>query len=154
MVKNDSATTHSGSEEDEEFVAKENNCVHPRDGGLSNISFTVGESESDSDHENLRKKHIEVESTGVQTAESCVKEMKAEAEAGPVRPLDECLRIYNAEEEGARCLTDAEVITLVNAKKIPAYLLEKAVQDEERGVCIRYIAIFLAFFIFKILDLK
>ncbi|CAG7723341.1 unnamed protein product, partial [Allacma fusca] len=33
--------------------------------------------------------------------------------------------------------TDIEVISLVDAKKIPAYQLEKAVQNEERGVTIR-----------------
>lgn len=38
---------------------------------------------------------------------------------------------------GARYLSDAEIITLVNAKHIPAYKLESMMESPERGVMIR-----------------
>lgn len=38
---------------------------------------------------------------------------------------------------GAQYLSDAEVITLVNAKHIPAYKLETMMEIPERGVMIR-----------------
>lgn len=38
---------------------------------------------------------------------------------------------------GARYLSDAEVIILVNAKHIPAYKLEAMMESPERGVMIR-----------------
>lgn len=38
---------------------------------------------------------------------------------------------------GAEFLTDAEVISLVNAKHIPAYKLETLMETQERGVSIR-----------------
>lgn len=40
-------------------------------------------------------------------------------------------------QEGAKFLTDAEVISLVNAKHIPAYKLETLMETQERGVSIR-----------------
>ena len=40
-------------------------------------------------------------------------------------------------QEGAKLLTDAEVIKLVEAKHIPAYKLETVLGDPERGVSIR-----------------
>ncbi|KOC68238.1 3-hydroxy-3-methylglutaryl-coenzyme A reductase [Habropoda laboriosa] len=56
------------------------------------------------------------------------------------RSLEECLEIYKS-ELGASVLTDEEVIQLVRNKHIPAYQLEKAVGDMERGVGIRRIII-------------
>lgn len=38
---------------------------------------------------------------------------------------------------GARYLSDAEVMLLVNAKHIPAYKLEAVMENPERGVMIR-----------------
>lgn len=38
---------------------------------------------------------------------------------------------------GAQYLTDAEVISLVTAKHIPAYKLETLMETQERGVSIR-----------------
>lgn len=38
---------------------------------------------------------------------------------------------------GAKFLSDAEVISLVNAKYIPAYKLETLMETQERGVSIR-----------------
>lgn len=38
---------------------------------------------------------------------------------------------------GAKFLTDAEVISLVNRKHIPAYKLETLMETQERGVSIR-----------------
>jgi hydroxymethylglutaryl-CoA reductase (NADPH) len=51
------------------------------------------------------------------------------------RSLEECLQIYRS--EGASKLTDREVILLVDTKHIPSYNLEKAVNNQERGVRIR-----------------
>ncbi|KAL3290142.1 hypothetical protein HHI36_023506 [Cryptolaemus montrouzieri] len=53
------------------------------------------------------------------------------------RSLEECLKIYNDTDLGATSLSDDEVIMLVENKHIPAYQLEKAVEDPERGVGIR-----------------
>lgn len=52
------------------------------------------------------------------------------------RSLQECLEIYDS-DLGAVSLTDEEVILLVKNKHIPAYQIEKAVDDLERGVRIR-----------------
>lgn len=53
------------------------------------------------------------------------------------RSLSECLYIYNNLDLGASELTDDEVILLVENKHIPAYQIEKAVDNPERGVRIR-----------------
>lgn len=53
-----------------------------------------------------------------------------------IRELDECLRIYKS-ELGASALSDKEVMMLVKHRHIPAYQIEKAVNDPERGVGIR-----------------
>ena len=51
------------------------------------------------------------------------------------RSLEECLQIYRS--DGASKLTDREVVLLVDTKHIPSYNLEKAVNNQERGVKIR-----------------
>ncbi|NP_001295235.1 3-hydroxy-3-methylglutaryl-coenzyme A reductase [Bombus terrestris] len=56
------------------------------------------------------------------------------------RSLKECLEIYKS-DLGASALTDEEIIQLVKNKHIPAYQLEKAVGDMERGVGIRRLII-------------
>ncbi|XP_040841857.1 3-hydroxy-3-methylglutaryl-Coenzyme A reductase [Ochotona curzoniae] len=53
------------------------------------------------------------------------------------RPNEECLQILGNAEKGAKFLSDAEVIQLVNAKHIPAYKLETLMETHERGVSIR-----------------
>ncbi|KAM6329058.1 3-hydroxy-3-methylglutaryl-Coenzyme A reductase isoform 2-T4 [Alca torda] len=53
------------------------------------------------------------------------------------RSIEECVRILGNAEKGAKFLTDAEVINLVNAKHIPAYKLETLMETQERGVSIR-----------------
>ncbi|XP_038259536.2 3-hydroxy-3-methylglutaryl-Coenzyme A reductase isoform X1 [Dermochelys coriacea] len=53
------------------------------------------------------------------------------------RSTEECLCILGNAEKGAKFLTDAEVIKLVNAKHIPAYKLETLMETHERGVSIR-----------------
>ncbi|XP_009705831.1 PREDICTED: 3-hydroxy-3-methylglutaryl-Coenzyme A reductase isoform X3 [Cariama cristata] len=53
------------------------------------------------------------------------------------RSVEECVRILGNAEKGAKFLTDAEVISLVNAKYIPAYKLETLMETQERGVSIR-----------------
>lgn len=52
------------------------------------------------------------------------------------RSVNDCLEIYKRESV-AQSLTDDEIISLVKHKHIPAYQLEKAVGDMERGVSIR-----------------
>ena len=41
-------------------------------------------------------------------------------------------------QDGASSLTDDEVISLVDSKHIPAYQLEKQLDNHQRGVAIRY----------------
>ncbi|XP_063280105.1 3-hydroxy-3-methylglutaryl-Coenzyme A reductase isoform X2 [Prinia subflava] len=53
------------------------------------------------------------------------------------RSIEECVRILGNAQEGAKFLTDAEVISLVNAKHIPSYKLETLMETQERGVSIR-----------------
>uniref|UniRef100_A0A8C5QGY5 3-hydroxy-3-methylglutaryl coenzyme A reductase n=1 Tax=Leptobrachium leishanense TaxID=445787 RepID=A0A8C5QGY5_9ANUR len=53
------------------------------------------------------------------------------------RPIDECVQILKNPGQGARYLSDAEVIRLVNAKHIPSYKLETMMESLERGVAIR-----------------
>ncbi|XP_009984742.1 PREDICTED: 3-hydroxy-3-methylglutaryl-Coenzyme A reductase isoform X2 [Tauraco erythrolophus] len=53
------------------------------------------------------------------------------------RSVEECVRILGNAEKGAKYLSDAEVISLVNAKHIPAYKLETLMETQERGVSIR-----------------
>ncbi|XP_060091802.1 3-hydroxy-3-methylglutaryl-Coenzyme A reductase [Heteronotia binoei] len=53
------------------------------------------------------------------------------------RSVEECLHMLQNSEMGAKFLTDAEVISLVNAKHIPAYKLETLMETQERGVSIR-----------------
>uniref|UniRef100_A0A2K5Q4M2 3-hydroxy-3-methylglutaryl-coenzyme A reductase n=1 Tax=Cebus imitator TaxID=2715852 RepID=A0A2K5Q4M2_CEBIM len=53
------------------------------------------------------------------------------------RPNEECLQILGNAEKGAKYLSDAEIIQLVNAKHIPAYKLETLMETHERGVSIR-----------------
>uniref|UniRef100_A0A2K5U685 3-hydroxy-3-methylglutaryl-coenzyme A reductase n=1 Tax=Macaca fascicularis TaxID=9541 RepID=A0A2K5U685_MACFA len=56
---------------------------------------------------------------------------------GEPRPNEECLQILGNAEKGAKFLSDAEIIQLVNAKHIPAYKLETLMETHERGVSIR-----------------
>ncbi|KAM9446256.1 3-hydroxy-3-methylglutaryl-CoA reductase a [Clarias gariepinus] len=53
------------------------------------------------------------------------------------RPVETCLTILKDPQMGARYLSDAEVMLLVNAKHIPAYKLEAVMENPERGVMIR-----------------
>ncbi|CAI9624474.1 unnamed protein product [Staurois parvus] len=53
------------------------------------------------------------------------------------RPINECICILKSPDKGARYLSDAEVIRLVNAKHIPAYKLETMMETPERGIAIR-----------------
>ncbi|XP_053557377.1 3-hydroxy-3-methylglutaryl-Coenzyme A reductase [Bombina bombina] len=53
------------------------------------------------------------------------------------RTIDECVQILKNPDKGAKYLSDAEVIKLVNAKYIPAYKLETMMETPERGVAIR-----------------
>ncbi|XP_062984006.1 3-hydroxy-3-methylglutaryl-Coenzyme A reductase [Elgaria multicarinata webbii] len=53
------------------------------------------------------------------------------------RSVEECLSIFQNGKMGVKFLTDAEVVSLVNAKHIPAYKLETLMETKERGVSIR-----------------
>ncbi|KAI4882884.1 hypothetical protein NFI96_013107 [Prochilodus magdalenae] len=53
------------------------------------------------------------------------------------RPLQECLSVLRDPERGPRCLSDAEVIALVENRSILGYRLEAALETPERGVAIR-----------------
>lgn len=57
-------------------------------------------------------------------------------EENTIRNLEVCLNLYRS-EVGAAGLNDKEVMLLVDTKHIPAYNLEKALNDYERGVEIR-----------------
>lgn len=74
--------------------------------------------------------------TPPETSVSNKKEPEIELPKEP-RPVEECLRILRNDKMGAKFLTDAEVISLVNAKHIPAYNLETLMETQERGVFIR-----------------
>ncbi|XP_007426445.1 3-hydroxy-3-methylglutaryl-Coenzyme A reductase [Python bivittatus] len=54
-----------------------------------------------------------------------------------MRSIEECLSILQNGKMGAKFLSDSEVISLVNAKHIPAYKLETLMETQERGVSIR-----------------
>ncbi|XP_063151595.1 3-hydroxy-3-methylglutaryl-Coenzyme A reductase [Candoia aspera] len=54
-----------------------------------------------------------------------------------MRSVEECLCILQNGKMGAKFLSDSEVISLVNAKRIPAYKLETLMETQERGVSIR-----------------
>ncbi|XP_060791370.1 3-hydroxy-3-methylglutaryl-CoA reductase b [Neoarius graeffei] len=53
------------------------------------------------------------------------------------RPLNECLSVLRDPQQGPRCLTDTEVIALVENKSILGYRLEAELETPERGVAIR-----------------
>lgn len=74
--------------------------------------------------------------TPPETSVSNKKEPEIELPKEP-RSVEECLRILRNDKMGAKFLTDAEVISLVNAKHIPAYNLETLMETQERGVFIR-----------------
>jgi len=112
-------------------------------GSVSPIAFSIGDhSDSDSDHDELLKdqdRKISTGSVGIQTLESALREITLSdmiKRDEPPRQIETCLSIYKS-EVGAKALTDLEVIALVDGKHIPAYQLEKAVDDPERGVAIR-----------------
>uniref|UniRef100_A0A672MUE3 3-hydroxy-3-methylglutaryl-coenzyme A reductase n=1 Tax=Sinocyclocheilus grahami TaxID=75366 RepID=A0A672MUE3_SINGR len=53
------------------------------------------------------------------------------------RPVDECLMILKDPRRGARCLTNVEVMALVECRGILGYRLEAVMESPERGVAIR-----------------
>lgn len=53
------------------------------------------------------------------------------------RPLNECLSVLRDPQQGPRCLSDAEVMALVENKSILGYRLEAELETPERGVAIR-----------------
>uniref|UniRef100_W5L9Z6 3-hydroxy-3-methylglutaryl coenzyme A reductase n=1 Tax=Astyanax mexicanus TaxID=7994 RepID=W5L9Z6_ASTMX len=63
----------------------------------------------------------------------------ATEERGEISPrtLQECLSVLRDPQRGPRCLTDAEVIALVENRSILGYRLEAVLETPERGVAIR-----------------
>ncbi|XP_054613714.1 3-hydroxy-3-methylglutaryl-coenzyme A reductase-like isoform X1 [Dunckerocampus dactyliophorus] len=53
------------------------------------------------------------------------------------RTLEECLDVLADPQRGARCLSDAEVMSLVASRSILNYKLESVLETPERGVAIR-----------------
>nr|XP_055035404.1 3-hydroxy-3-methylglutaryl-CoA reductase b [Misgurnus anguillicaudatus] len=53
------------------------------------------------------------------------------------RPVDECLAIFKDPKRGARYLSNAEVVALVECRSIAGYRLETLMESPERGVAIR-----------------
>lgn len=99
-------------------------------------TFTFSLDEDDSEEDDLKvyeEKAVQTMPLDGELYKSLIEENKPVKEA---RSLDECLSIYNS-HLGASELTDEEVRLLVKHKHIPAYQIEKAVDDPERGVKIR-----------------
>ncbi|XP_076849141.1 LOW QUALITY PROTEIN: 3-hydroxy-3-methylglutaryl-CoA reductase b [Brachyhypopomus gauderio] len=53
------------------------------------------------------------------------------------RPLQECLSILRDPQQGSCCLSDAEVMALVENRSILSYRLESVLETPQRGVAIR-----------------
>uniref|UniRef100_A0A8B9FQX0 3-hydroxy-3-methylglutaryl-coenzyme A reductase n=1 Tax=Amazona collaria TaxID=241587 RepID=A0A8B9FQX0_9PSIT len=102
----------------------------PKDGNAEVIKPVLSESSA--------KPTFVVGSCNPVETSSCLhgKEEEIELPKEP-RSIEECVSILGNAEKGAKFLTDAEVISLVNAKHIPAYKLETLMETQERGVSIR-----------------
>ncbi|CAL8069226.1 unnamed protein product [Orchesella dallaii] len=114
----------------------------PSSGSVTPITFSIGDhsesdDEGDSEDSGLVMKTENAETqTMLENLKISQKEEMDGRWTGPPRPLEECINLLHS-DVGVKQLSDEEVINLVNAKHIPAYQLEKAVQDLERGVAIR-----------------
>lgn len=108
------------SKGDSDSDAENNKYLLNPSGTNNNNIFHVGETDSsaDSDCEDLSE-----------DAESF------SSDDPVIRPLEDCKMIFDL--DGAKALNDAEILTLIEAKHIAAYQLEKAVGDLERAVSIR-----------------
>ncbi|XP_045141109.1 3-hydroxy-3-methylglutaryl-Coenzyme A reductase isoform X2 [Echinops telfairi] len=85
-----------------------------------------------------QKVHTVGEETGIHRESQVLETRESDiALSEEPRPNEECLQILGDAEKGAKFLSDAEVIRLVNAKHIPAYKLETLMETHERGVSIR-----------------
>lgn len=117
-------------------------------GSVTPITFSIGD-HSESDDEGDSEDQSAADLAKIEKSAAMLEKLKMEREqkekelegdsdrwSGPPRPLEECLSIYKT-DDGVKQLSDEEIINLVDAKYIPAYQLEKAVQDLERGVAIR-----------------
>lgn len=134
-------------------LSREISCASPdsgisKSGSVTPITFSIGD-HSESDDEGDAEDSglaMKMESAATQTMhlENKLEFLKISENqektpcrwTGPPRTLEECLMLYQT-DEGVKQLSDDEIINLVNAKHIPAYQLEKAVQNLERGVAIR-----------------
>uniref|UniRef100_A0A9J7ZKQ3 3-hydroxy-3-methylglutaryl coenzyme A reductase n=1 Tax=Cyprinus carpio carpio TaxID=630221 RepID=A0A9J7ZKQ3_CYPCA len=68
---------------------------------------------------------------------NCEEDKTDELQAHQRRPVDECLVILKDPKRGAHCLTNAEVMALVECRGILGYRLEAVMESPERGVAIR-----------------
>ncbi|XP_048475420.1 3-hydroxy-3-methylglutaryl-CoA reductase a isoform X2 [Rhincodon typus] len=113
---------------DEEPTSKENT-----DEVIKPIAFTIPKLVNDSSKANFVLGDFTPPSS---SSSGTPEELDIELPLEP-RPIEECLFILRSPERGAKHLSDAEVIRLVNAKHIPAYKLENMMETPERGVFIR-----------------
>lgn len=99
---------------------------------LSKIKFTVGDSDED-----VSRNRKPIKSINGHHHHHHARSQGKNSPSTPraARTGKACLDLYN--KQGAKELTDEEILLLVKEKHIPAYQLEKAVDDLERGVKIR-----------------
>ncbi|KAF5280969.1 hypothetical protein FQR65_LT14907 [Abscondita terminalis] len=95
--------------------------------------FNFSTQDSDEDEKQFEDKEVQTTKILIDDEKGSVVD---EEYSRSIRSLEECLRIYN-ENLSAASLTDQEVILLVESKNLPAYQIEKAVDNPERGVRIR-----------------
>ncbi|ODN02449.1 3-hydroxy-3-methylglutaryl-coenzyme A reductase [Orchesella cincta] len=114
----------------------------PSSGSVTPITFSIGDHSESDDEVDSEDSGLTMKTENAETqtmSENLNLSRKDETSGrwtGTPRPLEDCITLYHS-DDGVKQLSDEEVINLVNAKYIPAYQLEKAVQDLERGVAIR-----------------
>ncbi|XP_048382894.1 3-hydroxy-3-methylglutaryl-CoA reductase a [Stegostoma tigrinum] len=128
MNNTGAARFQSCSLADEEQTSKENT-----DEVIKPIAFTIPKLVNDSSKANFVLGDLTPPSS---SSSGTPEELDIELPLEP-RPIEECLFILRNPERGAKHLSDAEVIRLVNAKHIPSYKLENLMETPERGVFIR-----------------
>lgn len=103
---------------------------------MKSTKFYVGDSSSEDNDSDVDVDMSTTSTVETQTEDSLTAENQLPTEPRPPRPVDVCVAILNS-VDGASSLTDDEVMLLVDAKHIPAYKLEKQLDNYERGVAIR-----------------
>ncbi|XP_078531364.1 3-hydroxy-3-methylglutaryl-Coenzyme A reductase [Lissotriton helveticus] len=83
-----------------------------------------------------KAKFVVGEVNELEPSENSKEQFQPELPSEP-RSIEDCVQILRNSQEGAKFLSDAEIIKLVQAKYIPAYKLESSMESPERGVSIR-----------------